>query len=340
MLRPVTRTSRQTVTVINGHTVVAPIQAGPSIPSPTASSPADSTSPSTAEVGSITTRRNRPDVGSNTEEQDASDSKTSPSETNILDSPPTGVILSASSPTPEEVSNTATRIRDRPTKTPTPTKTKTPQSVKASEEKEDPKSDKGQSASTWIAIAGGVIGGLLLLMAVSAYYRRWRRKRKEKASGAADDESFVATKQVDFPVSSASSPIRAAPVLRSRPQPQSRSHSGRASLLPEPGSEPMPEDEAPSRRNAYTGGVPVMAPGLRYADRNEPTVIETSGDSRAFTRPVSEVIMHGQSDQVADQYYDFGGTNASQNVRHNSYASSGYEALDDPRRTMLDYRYQ
>lgn len=179
-------------------------------------------------------------------------------------------------------------------------------------------------------------------MAVSAYYRRWRRKRKEQITAAADDESFVTTKQADPAELPSNSPIWNNALMQQPRQVPFHNLSDRGSPLPEPGSEPRPEDAAPWRRDSYAADpVPLMAPIAvpRHGVRNEPTVIETSGDSRLFSRPVSEVVLNGQSDQVADQYYDYGPRYAQPNVRHNSYTSTGYEAIDDPHRTTLDYHY-
>lgn len=119
-------------------------------------------------------------------------------------------------------------------------------------------------------------------------------------------------------------------------------HSGRGSLLPEPGSEPRQEDVAPWQRTSYIGDISSIPPLAvpRRDVRNEPMVIETSGDSRQFSRPVSEVILNGQNEQSGDQHYGYGPSYAAPNVRHDSRMSSRYEAIDDLRRPAMDCRYQ
>lgn len=347
---PPVETVSRVVTVINGHTV-APAAAAPA-PSP------DDALPTENDGAIPATQRARPARPTQTgpEEEDPVEEESSSLPTRtpvILDSPSTQRIIASISPTlgdADEVSSTSTRTRAKASSSSTAnTKTKPSLSPGTSDKSSsDRKDEGGPSTTVWIGVACGVVGALLLVMALSAYYRRWRRRR----GSSSDDESFIGKGQnlPPSPRSLARSSMASeklgygpdwsdAPLVPPVPA-QYLQQAGHEYLLPEPGSDPVPEDTAPWRRDSYVDDTSLIPPAVpRQHARAAPMSIEVAGDSRQFSRPASEVVLNGQADQYVDQSYDYAQQYHPADVRHNSYASSRYEAIEDPRAASKRYEY-
>ncbi|KAK9896195.1 hypothetical protein P389DRAFT_196298 [Cystobasidium minutum MCA 4210] len=350
-LRPVENTADETITVINGHTVEPALPTTePLVPVPNEPLSSDSEVKSATSETSTSTRRRPPRPVETDAEETEDEEETSPSPT-ILDSPSTRKILTSISPTLASETTSKSKIKSVSSTKTTKTKpnTQTGLSGKAKGNKEEQEGGGGPSATTWIAIALAIVGGLLLIMAISAYYRRWRRRRRSSP----DDESFVAKDPEPLPEtprslarSSMASEKYAygpdwsdAPLVPPIPAAYSQ-QPGHENLLPEPGSDRMPEDVAPWRRDSYAGNTSPIPPAVpRYPARNEPMAIETAGDARLFSRPASEVILNGQAEQYTDQTYDYAQPSHPPNVRHKSYASSRYEAIEETPESPRRYQY-
>lgn len=337
---------------MNGHTIAPGDVAA--IPAPVPTPFTEAADAVTTPAANSRTRLPRPVSADDAQDVDSDESKSSSGDAG-LPSPSIRRIISSISPTldsgdADDVRSTRSRSRSRTTSEVTSsTKTKASASSLPDKPSKKPEEEDRPSATMWIALAGGIVGGLLLIMAISAYYRRWRRKRKENF----ENGSFVskAADMPDSPRTIARSSMASekttyvpdwsdAPLVPPIPVPY-RDTSNHSSFLPAPGSEPGPEALAPWRNEGYAVGGSEQASLVvpRQRGVTEPTSIEVSGDQRLFSRPVSEVILNGQNEQIGELAYDYCQPYDVHHVRHNSYASSRYEAIEDARTNARGYNY-
>ena len=341
-----------------------PIQAASVDPSPVEEVDTRSSLPDSRSPIATQTREPALPTASNSSESDDSEESSSDDADNTAPTPisdeselPTSSGSDTRSPTSStssySSSSTSSTTRGRPEKTtPKVESTRTKPLTSAATGLPDDKEDKhnkdgggGLPVTTYVGIALGCVGFLVLLMALTAYYRRWRRRREVARQSFANAPAPAATvppSPAETTVSEKEHPRSPdwadAPAMPAMPA--AYQHL-RTSSLPEPGSEPTSalmgrQSSDHSGRSSRSGSRHSRGmSGLAIPRRSlAPISIETSGDSRLFSRPVSEVVLEGRrpesSFSQASSAFSDPRTVKGSKARHNSYASSQHESLALP----------